>query len=82
MEIYGGHEYCAMKAPNDCVTATGNDFQIETIDENHPDVICSKNLFKLPEEKGFAVYDANGKMNIYNTYAGPETDRDTCRLRT
>lgn len=82
MEIYGGHEYCAIKAPSDCVTATGNEFQIETIDETHPDVICSKDLFKLPAEKGFAVYDSNGKMNLCNTYAGPETDRDTCRLRT
>ena len=82
MEIYGGHQYCAVKAPADCVTATGNEFQIETIDENHPDVICSSTLFTLPAEKGFAAYDSNGKMNLFNTYAGPETERDTCRLRT
>lgn len=82
MEIYGGHEYCAIKAPADCVTATGNEFQIETIDETHPDVICSSTLFTLPAEKGFAAYNSNGKMNIFNTYAGPETERDTCRLRT
>lgn len=82
MEIYGGHQYCAIKAPSDCVTATGNDFLIETIDETSSDVICSENLFKLPAEKGFAVYDNNGKMNIWKTYAGPETDKDTCRLRT
>lgn len=63
MEIYGGHEYCAIKAPADCVTATGNEFLIETIDETSPDVICSPNLFKLPAEKGFGVYD-NGKLNL------------------
>lgn len=82
MEIYGGHQYCALKAPSDCVTGTGNDFLIETIDETNPDVICSKDLFKLPAEKGFAVYDSNGKMNIFNTYAGSEVDMDVCRQRT
>lgn len=82
MEIYSGHQYCAVKAPSDCVAVIGNEYELETVDENSPDVICSPQLFKMPVEHGFAVNDENGKMNIYNTYAGPDVTSDASRMRT
>lgn len=80
MEIYGGHQYCAIKCPTDCVAVFGNEFNIETVDENSNDVICSKELFSLPKEKGFAVYKADGKMDIERTYA--DEVNDGSRMRT
>lgn len=82
MEIYAGHQYCAMKAPDDCVCAMGNEFMIDTVDTNDPNVICSPNLFKLPQEKGYAKYDPNGKMNLFNTYSGENRFTDYSHLRT
>lgn len=82
MEIYGGHQYCAVKAPEDCVALIGNEFMIETIDENSNDVIFSKDLFNLPKEKGFALYSDDGKMNIFNTYVGKDNFKDTAHMRT
>lgn len=80
MEIYGGHQYCAIKCPNDCVAVFGNEFNIETVDETSNDVICSKDLFTLPKEKGFAVYRSDGKMDIEQTYA--DAVNDGSRMRT
>lgn len=82
MEIYGGHQYCAVKAPDDCVALIGNEFMIETINENSNDVIYSKDLFNLPKEKGFASYSDNGKMNIFDTYVGKNNFKDTAHMRT
>lgn len=80
MEIYGGHQYCALKCPTDCVAVFGNEFNIETVDETSNDVICSKELFSLPKEKGFAVYRSDGKMDIERTYA--DAVNDGSRMRT
>lgn len=82
MENYGGHEYCAVKCPEDCVAVMGNEFMLETVNENSEDVICSKNLFKTPIDNGFACYDANGKMNLFNTYVGEDNVKDKSRMRT
>lgn len=82
MEIYGGHQYCAVKAPEDCVCALGNEFMLDTVDETSNDTICSKELFTLPQQHGFAVYDANGKMNLHDTYSGKGNFTDYSHLRT
>lgn len=82
MEIYAGHQYCAVRAPEDCVCALGNEFMLETVDKDNPDVIYSKELFSLPEQHGFANYDADGKMNLFNTYVGKNNFTDYSHLRT
>lgn len=82
MEIYAGHQYCAVKAPDDCVCALGNEFMLETVDKDSKDVIHSKDLFTLPEKYGFAKYNADGKMNLFNTYVGENNFSDYSHLRT
>lgn len=82
MEIYGGHQYCAIKAPDDCVCAMGNEFMIDTVDETSLNTICSKDLFTLPQSAGFAVMDANGKMNLHDTYAGKNNFSPYSHMRT
>lgn len=63
MEIYGGHNYCAMKMPKDKVAVFGNQFMIGTVDPNaKKDYVYSKNLFKDVEKVGAVKED--GKINL------------------
>lgn len=82
MEIIGGHQYCAVKAPNDCVACIGNEFALTTEYATCEDAICSPGLFDVPKNNNFAVYDADGKMNIFNTYVGKNRHTDFSHLRT
>ena len=82
MEIYGGHQYCALKAPNDCVACIGNEFAITTEYLTCEDTICSSELFSLPQNNNFAVNDSNGQMNIYASYVGKDRYTDFSHLRT
>lgn len=83
MEIYSGHQYCAVKMPEDMVAVFGNEFMLDTVDpKDKNNVICSKNLFNLPKKAGFAVNDANGKMNLRRTYSGDGRMYDFAHLRT
>ncbi|MDO5328781.1 MAG: C69 family dipeptidase [Coriobacteriia bacterium] len=82
MEIIGGHQYCAVKAPNDCVACIGNEFAITTEYATCEDAICSPDLFELPKRNNFAVYNSDGKMNIFNTYVGENHHTDFSHLRT
>jgi dipeptidase len=82
IETYTGHQYAAVKMPEDCVAVFGNEFMLETVDPDDPDTICSAELFTLPEEEGFAVYDEDGTMNLFNTYAGEGRLADYANRRT
>ena len=82
VEIYSGHQYCAVRMPDDCVAAFGNEFMLTEVDPDSPDVICSKDLFYLPESHGYAKYNENGSMNLFDTYAGEGRLNDYANLRT
>ncbi|MDO5329749.1 MAG: C69 family dipeptidase [Coriobacteriia bacterium] len=82
MEIYGGHQYCAVKAPDDCVACIGNEYALTTEYATCADAICSPGLFSVPAENNFASYDADGKMNLFNTYVGHDMRYDFSHLRT
>ncbi|MDO5377438.1 MAG: C69 family dipeptidase [Clostridia bacterium] len=70
METYTGHEWCAVKMPEDCVAVYGNQFMIGAVDPQSEDVMCSPKLFSMPEEAGLAVYTEDGFMDLFATYAG------------
>lgn len=71
METYTGHQWCAVKMPEDAVAVFGNEFMIQTIDPESDDVMYSEGLFTAAEEAGLAVYEDDGTtMNIFNTYSG------------
>lgn len=83
MEIYSGHQYCAVRMPEDAVAVFGNEFMLDTVNYKDKDgVICSENLFKLPVKEGFAVLDENGGMNLRRTYGGDGRFYDFSHLRT
>lgn len=70
VETYTGHQWAAVKMPEDAVAVYGNQFMLQYIDPEDEDVMCSPDLFTMPEEAGLAVYNEDGQMDIFATYAG------------
>ena len=81
VEMYTGHQYAAVKLPDDRVSAFGNEFSLEYLSD-YGDSIVSADLEKLAVDNGFAVYGDNGELNLLLTYAGPETVEDYSHMRT
>jgi len=83
MEMYSGHQYCAIKLPDDKVCVAGNEFILNTLDdlginESNKDEMCitSPDLLKFVVDNGFDKYDDSGTKDIYhlhlfNSYAQP-----------
>lgn len=69
MEVYTGHQWAAIKMPEDKVVVIGNQFMIREFDPAAPDVMSSPDLVKLPVEKGFAVKGPGGHLDLVKTYA-------------
>lgn len=94
VEMYSGHQYVAVKMPDDKICTIGNEFMLNTLkDFKDEDIIHSPDLFKLPREKGFAKFDGGDDdkhMHLFNTYAKALTDEegdervtnDNCHRRT
>lgn len=48
METYTGHQWCAVKMPEDCVAVFGNEFMLGAVDPESEDVLYSDELFSMP----------------------------------
>ncbi|MBO7662828.1 MAG: C69 family dipeptidase [Clostridia bacterium] len=81
VEMYTGHQYAAVKLPDDKVAAFGNEFSLEYLSD-YEESIVSADLEKLAVDNGFAVYGENGELNLLLTYAGPETVQNYSHMRT
>ena len=85
MEMYTGHQYAAVKLPDDQVSMFGNEFTMEYLSD-YEDCIVSDGLFSLPEENGFAVYGKSEKneseLNLFDTYSGNEMTKAYSHMRT
>ena len=79
MEIYTGHQYAAIKLPEDKAAVIPNAYMLGEIDIDSPDVIVSENLVSLAEKKGFLV-KTNGKINLRKTYSEAEKDSNSIRI--
>ena len=73
MEIYTGHQYAAIKLPDDMAAVIPNAYMLGEIDVTSPDVIVSKDLVRLAKINGF-YKETNGKINLRQTYAEKEKD--------
>ncbi len=81
VEMYTGHQYAAVKLPDDRVSVFGNEFSLEYLSD-YEESIVSPNLEKLAVDNGFAVYGDSGELNLLDTYAGPETVENYSHMRT
>lgn len=79
MEIYTGHQYAAIKLPEDKAAVIPNAYMLGEIDVNSPDVIVSDELVSLAEKNGF-LEETNGKINLRKTYAEKEKDSNSIRI--
>ncbi len=82
VEMYTGHQYAAVKLPEDMVCAFGNEFTLTLLSE-YEDFVMSGGLCSLAEENGFAVYGGEGgELNLWATYSGQEIVTDYSHMRT
>ena len=81
VEMYSGHQYAAVKLPDDKVSVFGNEFSLEYLSD-YQESVLSSGLKSLPEENGFAVTGENGELNLLATYSGEETVVDYSHMRT
>lgn len=81
VENYTGHQYVAVKLPDDAIATFSNENVIQTVDPDDKNTVCSKELFSLPEEKGFAVYDKNKNIDLSQTYMDGDTYIDETHTR-
>ena len=81
VEMYTGHQYAAVKLPDDQVSVFGNEFSLEYVSD-YEDSILSSDLEQLAKENGFAAYGENGELNLLSTYSGEEVLINYSHMRT
>ncbi len=80
IELLSGHQYCAVKYPDDAYSVTPNCYMLGKVDINDTEnVYASENLVSLPKEHGFLV-EEDGHINIKKTYAEKLRDGNRDRL--
>ncbi len=80
MELLTGHQYVAVKYPDDAYSVFPNCFMLGTVDVNDKEnVIASKNLLELPRQHGFLV-EEDGMIHVRKTYAEELTSGNRDRL--
>lgn len=84
LESYTGHQWVAVKCPDDAVAVFGNQCMLQTLEdyEEGKTLVRSEGLYSEPEKAGIAVYDDNGNMDMFLTYCGWENLTDYANLRT
>ena len=79
IEIYSGHQFVAIKYPDDKFSVFPNTFFLGTIDLNDKNnVIKSDGIEKVAKEAGSYVAE-NGKMHLAKSYAPEFAERDRSR---
>lgn len=74
MEIISGHQYAAMKLPDDMYAVFPNSLFIQSIDVNDKEnYIVSKDIEKVATEAGTIVRDEAGRINVAASYAAQMT---------
>lgn len=79
MEIYTGHQYAAIKLPDDMAAVIPNTFMLSTLDFPEQDMILSKNLESIPRRGGF-IKTTKGKINLRDTYGEGRKDSNSVRI--
>ena len=79
VEVYSGHQWAAVKMPDDKVACWGNQFMIRSFDPSSADTRCSRDLLKIAEEAGTLVRGAGGLPDLCESYAAPLRDYSNYR---
>ena len=79
LEAYCGHQWAAVKMPEDKVACFGNQFMIRSFDPDSPDTRHSAELISMPEKAGLLVRGPDGLPDLCLTYATPLGDYSNFR---
>lgn len=84
LESYTGHQWVAVKCPDDAVAVFGNQAMLGTLEgyTEGEDIVHSEGLYSEPEKAGIAEYDENGNMDMFLTYCGMDNLTSYANLRT
>lgn len=82
MEILSGHQYVAVKVPEDKYAVFANTYYLGHVNLNDTEnVIASKDVEKVAKESGSYKTDKDGNFHIAKSY-GPEKYAEGDRSRT
>jgi len=79
VEVYSGHQWAAVKMPEDKVACWGNQFMIRSFNPDSPDTRHSKDLLKVAKEAGTFVRGEDGLPDLFRCYAVPLRDYSNYR---
>lgn len=80
MELLTGHQYVAIKYPEDTYSVFPNCFMLGKVDvKDTENVVASKNLISLAKQNGFLV-EEDGLIHVQKTYAEPLASGNRDRL--
>lgn len=80
MELLTGHQYVAIKYPDDAYSVFPNCFMLGKVDvKDKENVVASKNLINLAKQNGFLV-EEDGLIHVQKTYAEPLASGNRDRL--
>ncbi len=80
MELLSGHQYCAVKYPDDAYSVVPNCLMLGRIDiTDTKNVYASKDIINLPKKHGFLV-EEDGLINLKKTYGEPLQDYNRDRI--
>jgi dipeptidase len=80
MEIYTGHQWAAIRFPEDRYAVIANDSLLGNLDVNDTaNVKTSPNLVKLAREHHF-LRENNGQIHVAHTYGAPHRDYSQLRV--
>lgn len=72
LESYSGHQWVAVKCPDDAIAVFGNECMLGTVEDyvEGDTLLRSEELFSLAEDNGLAVYDEDGNFDLFASYVG------------
>ena len=79
IEVYTGHQWAAVKMPEDKVLVIGNQFMIGEFDPASTNVMCSPDVVNLPLRAGFAKKGKKGLVNLALSYGKPRSPYSNMR---
>ncbi|MGN0163626.1 MAG: C69 family dipeptidase [Candidatus Ornithomonoglobus sp.] len=79
MEIYTGHQYAAIRLPEDKAAVIANAYMLGEVDVDSEDVIASKDIISFAKQNNI-LKSSNGKINLRETYAEPAKDSNSIRI--
>ena len=79
VEVYCGHQWAAVRMPEDQAACFGNQFMLREFDPASPDSRHSPDLLSVAEKAGTLVRLEGGRIDLYRSYCGPLGDYSNYR---